>query len=145
MNCQHAVTPRGKLRFALTCRYVRPETMQTDDDRRQTAIKSKLPAGHEKYNYDGDINAHSIVLSDQALQSIENSTVQKRRSLEDVKAMIIAGEISRNDLCDLSVLLQANILGVSSFEANENDGEEENQPGPLPFTDIFRDTPMSDV
>jgi alkylated DNA repair dioxygenase AlkB len=58
---EHAVTPHGKLRFALTCRYIRPETMNSDYDREQTLIKSTLPEGHEQYDYDGDINSKFVV------------------------------------------------------------------------------------
>lgn len=54
---EHEVVPDGRLRFALTSRYVRPEKMDNDNERAETAIKGALPEGHEQHNYDGDINA----------------------------------------------------------------------------------------
>jgi len=49
------------LRFALTCRYVRPETMSNDQEREYTIRAAALPPGAEKYTYDGDINAQPVV------------------------------------------------------------------------------------
>lgn len=114
--------------------------MATDEDRRQTAIKGRLPDGHEKYQYDGDINSQTISSADFPQESIEGAASQNRKSLADVMAMIIAGEISLGDLEDLQRLLQPNLPRMDHVEDNEN-GDDANQPVASAFTDIYRDTP----
>lgn len=52
---EHAVTPHGMLRFALTCRCIRPELMATEEDREHTITAGTLPAWADQYQYDGDI------------------------------------------------------------------------------------------
>lgn len=54
---EHEVVPSGTLRFALTCRYVQPDTLGNDAEREDARIKGTLPEGHEQYTYDGDENA----------------------------------------------------------------------------------------
>ncbi|TAQ86624.1 hypothetical protein B7494_g5055 [Chlorociboria aeruginascens] len=57
---EHAVTPHGKIRFALTCRYVRPETMDNAEEKRSAILKGTIPSGWDNYVYDGDINATAV-------------------------------------------------------------------------------------
>ena len=49
------------LRFALTSRYVRPEKMPDDIERKFAEEKGKLPAICDQYTYDGDINAQPVM------------------------------------------------------------------------------------
>ena len=51
---QHAVTPSGKLRFALTCRYVKPELVSTDQHWKGDYLDD--PADH----YHGDEDEMTI-------------------------------------------------------------------------------------
>ena len=92
MIIKHAVTPHGKLRFALTCRYVRPETMSNDHERTQAVIKGTYPHGHDQYNYDGDINAQPIK---------DNTTTVKEAMLGLVRANTLAGHLSKGDVTEL--------------------------------------------
>ncbi|CZR62926.1 uncharacterized protein PAC_12823 [Phialocephala subalpina] len=57
---EHAVNPNGKLRFALTGRYVRPEMMDNAVDRANAFRGGILPPGHEQYDYDGEFNAQPV-------------------------------------------------------------------------------------
>ncbi|KUJ09311.1 uncharacterized protein LY89DRAFT_598097 [Mollisia scopiformis] len=57
---EHSVKPAGKLRFALTSRFVIPELMPTEADAEFARIGGILPAGHEQYNYDGDVHAQLL-------------------------------------------------------------------------------------
>ncbi|KAL3418928.1 hypothetical protein PVAG01_09149 [Phlyctema vagabunda] len=61
----HMVEPNGKLRFALTCRYIRPETIADAEERQSAMIKGSLPPGSEQYAYDGDINAKDTMPDDE--------------------------------------------------------------------------------
>ncbi len=40
---QHEVLPCGKLRFALTCRYIDPKTIEDKKQREYAEIAGKLP------------------------------------------------------------------------------------------------------
>lgn len=51
---QHAVEPFGKLRFALTARYIVPEKL-SDTDRELAFSDSQLPEKWIHHKYDGDI------------------------------------------------------------------------------------------
>ncbi|QSZ36984.1 hypothetical protein DSL72_009076 [Monilinia vaccinii-corymbosi] len=53
---EHAVTPHGLLRFALTCRHVKPEVL-SPEARAICEQKSALPANFADHAYDGDIGA----------------------------------------------------------------------------------------
>lgn len=54
------VEPRGKLRFAMTSRYVRPETMPSAESRAECVKKGTIPNGLEKLAYKGiDIDSIS--------------------------------------------------------------------------------------
>ncbi|KFY29613.1 hypothetical protein V494_08611 [Pseudogymnoascus sp. VKM F-4513 (FW-928)] len=53
---EHEVVPHGTLRFALTCRYIKPDALESDAEREEASIKGALPEGHDQYNYDGDEN-----------------------------------------------------------------------------------------
>jgi hypothetical protein len=90
---QHAVTPQGKLRFALTCRYIRPELMANDEERRQAEIKGKLSSGHEAYEYDGDVGKKLIPLDE---DSEDVSAAQ--RAMNELSARALAGELDVDTL-----------------------------------------------
>ncbi|KAI1641496.1 hypothetical protein F4809DRAFT_654963 [Biscogniauxia mediterranea] len=54
---EHMVEPEGVLRFAMTCRYIRPESIQ-DEARRQEAIeKGRVPAEWKENPYNGEHDA----------------------------------------------------------------------------------------
>jgi hypothetical protein len=90
---QHAVYPQGKLRFALTCRYVRPELMANDEERRQTLIKSTLPVGHERFTYNGDVDAKF-----QTSEDSEKNKTAAQKSMNDIAASLMTGELSKDAL-----------------------------------------------
>ncbi|KAI1803856.1 hypothetical protein F4811DRAFT_571616 [Daldinia bambusicola] len=49
----HAVEPQGKHRFALTCRYIRPETIPDPEQRARSVVTGKVPDQWAKIQYDG--------------------------------------------------------------------------------------------
>ena len=51
---KHGVDPLGNLRFVLTSRYIRPETMETDEDRIYSEQAGAFPEGFD-YEYDGSV------------------------------------------------------------------------------------------
>ncbi|KAF8858768.1 hypothetical protein BDZ45DRAFT_590705 [Acephala macrosclerotiorum] len=57
---EHAVNPNGKLRFALTARFVKPGMMENEIDRENALRGGMLPQGHEQYDYDGEFNAQPV-------------------------------------------------------------------------------------
>lgn len=50
---QHEVKPQGKLRFAMTSRYIHPEAMPTVEAREDCITKGKFPDGLESLAYKG--------------------------------------------------------------------------------------------
>lgn len=87
------MTPQGKLRFALTCRYVRPELMANDEERQQAEIKGRLPQGHDTYIYDGDAGKKLIPLD----QDSENVSAAQR-TMNELAARALAGELNVDTL-----------------------------------------------
>jgi hypothetical protein len=87
---QHAVDPHGKLRFALTCRFIRPEMMTSEAERQHTMVKGSLPPGSEQYDYHGDIHATAV----QHAAQNPLSEITKLQNL--VKAQILTGEIDEH-------------------------------------------------
>ena len=85
---QHAVEPKGKLRFALTCRYIRPELLADDEERRQAAMKSQLPDGHEQDRYDGDMNS-TVVEVDHGSETVTDA----QKAMNNFCARVHSGEI----------------------------------------------------
>lgn len=88
----HAVKPYGMLRFALTCRNIKPESMKNDEDRADAMIKGAFPPGHERYNYDGDLNLQPS----NALPGSAVEVTHIERLLQEVKAAVIAGNIPQH-------------------------------------------------
>ncbi|KAG9228506.1 hypothetical protein BJ875DRAFT_477330 [Amylocarpus encephaloides] len=84
---EHAVKPHGKLRFAMTSRYVKPELM-APDQRAYAALAGQLPPGADKYAYDGDMSAVPVMPA----VSIETE-IRKTAGL--IKAQVQLGEIDR--------------------------------------------------
>lgn len=60
-NDQHRVVPKGKRRFALTCRNIVLETIEDDDARAEAAHNSILPEVSELWDYpkDEDVESHN--------------------------------------------------------------------------------------
>ncbi|KAK8067960.1 hypothetical protein PG996_007072 [Apiospora saccharicola] len=50
---EHEVTPNGKLRFALTARFVRPESIKNPEERQQAVLNGKVPEGIGSMAYKG--------------------------------------------------------------------------------------------
>ncbi|KAK8040511.1 hypothetical protein PG991_000299 [Apiospora marii] len=50
---EHDVIPSGKLRFALTARFVRPETIKSPEERRKAVENGRVPEGIEAMAYKG--------------------------------------------------------------------------------------------
>lgn len=81
------MVPHGKLRFALTARYVRPELMLPGE--REYALRAcQLPEGSDKYNYDGDLYAAPIA-------STTTVEAELRKFAHQLKAKVQLGEISK--------------------------------------------------
>ncbi|KAF4628654.1 hypothetical protein G7Y89_g9496 [Cudoniella acicularis] len=70
----HAVIPHGKVRFALTCRHIRPETLP-QGERAYAVSAGQLPLGSERWDYDGDLNAMHI---DQDLGDLNATPVVRK-------------------------------------------------------------------
>jgi len=83
------VKPTGILRFALTCRYIIPETLDNDQQREDARRKSVVPAHLADYVYNGDINAKAIK---QAKGPLEDTTEE----LNHIEARVKAGMLDRN-------------------------------------------------
>ncbi len=90
---QHAVKPQGKLRFALTCRYVRPELMANDAERRDAEIKGTLPDGHEAYTYDGD-EGKTLIPLDGNSDHVSAAQV----AMNELSARALSGELNLSTL-----------------------------------------------
>jgi hypothetical protein len=67
--------------------------MANDEERNQSVIKSKLPSGHERFTYDGDVSA-KVPFTSSSNTHVE--AVQK--SMNDVAAWVMAGGVSRDML-----------------------------------------------
>ncbi|KAI0602778.1 hypothetical protein F4775DRAFT_600732 [Biscogniauxia sp. FL1348] len=51
---EHMVQPEGTLRFAMTCRYIRPETILDESRRKESIEKGQVPAEWKEKPYDGE-------------------------------------------------------------------------------------------
>lgn len=87
-HLQHEVIPNGGLRFALTCRHIDPLTLLNDYERHTAAEKGAFPPGSEKYDYDGSIQASTIIFHPN--KAIEMSN--------DIKAKFEIGELQLSDV-----------------------------------------------
>ena len=100
---QHAVTPKGPLRYALTCRYVRPEMMVDENEAQDAILKGTLPPGSEQYNYDGDINAIPVI----------NTASKVDKFIHNVTAMVQTGDLTATDIREiqdrLAILMPSSI------------------------------------
>ncbi|KAF7862641.1 hypothetical protein EAF04_007514 [Stromatinia cepivora] len=81
---EHAVTPHGLLRFALTCRYVKPELL-SPEDRILCEQKSALPANFADYAYDGDVGVK---------ETANRPTTEEDDEFTKLKKWIIAKKLS---------------------------------------------------
>jgi hypothetical protein len=101
---QHAVTPKGSLRYALTCRYVRPEMMADDNEAQDAILKGTLPPGSEQYNYSGDINAVPVVRTSSDVDKFVNN----------VAARMETGDLTSADVREINARL-VSIITPSSI------------------------------
>jgi hypothetical protein len=115
------------LRFALTCRYVRPELMTNDEERQQAEIKGTLPDGHEAYAYDGDEGRELIPLDG----DFENVSAAQR-AMNELSARALAGELNVDTLRECRHFLSGLMAGMGLPEGRAS--------SPPPS-----DTPMEDV
>ncbi|KFY32355.1 hypothetical protein V493_00282 [Pseudogymnoascus sp. VKM F-4281 (FW-2241)] len=92
---EHEVVPNGSLRFALTCRYIRSETLSSDAEREEARIKGALPEGHEQYNYDGN---GDVIFSQEEMEKVEMSERLNtlRRMANDTVAIYKVSEAKGN-------------------------------------------------
>ncbi|KAK8073793.1 hypothetical protein PG994_004692 [Apiospora phragmitis] len=65
---EHEVTPSGKLRFALTARFVRPESIDSLEERQKAVENGEVPEGIEAMAYKGYEEAAANVLNTPAEQ-----------------------------------------------------------------------------
>jgi hypothetical protein len=68
--------------------------MANDEERLQTIIKSRLPIGHERFTYNGDVEAKPSTSS----SGKNEAAVQK--SMNDIAASVMAGELSKETLAN---------------------------------------------
>ncbi|TGO51579.1 hypothetical protein BCON_0158g00050 [Botryotinia convoluta] len=93
---EHAVTPHGLLRFALTCRHVKPELL-SPEDRIICAEKSALPANFADYAYDGDIG----VSEDPSRPTNEGDDDDLTNLKKYIVAKKLSGELTKADCLEL--------------------------------------------
>ncbi|KAI1873938.1 uncharacterized protein JN550_003207 [Neoarthrinium moseri] len=87
---EHEVKPNGMLRYAMTSRYIRPETINDEAVRADALIKGKLPAGIEALAYKGqdetgdlnDMNAEVSSVEAPGTLVMDSSTVQRGQADE---------------------------------------------------------------
>ncbi|KFY90370.1 hypothetical protein V498_06017 [Pseudogymnoascus sp. VKM F-4517 (FW-2822)] len=93
---EHEVVPHGTLRFALTCRYIRPDMLENDAEREDARIKGALPEGHEQYKYNGDENA---IFTPEEIEKAKKAARLNAlmRSLNDAAAIFKAGASQGDD------------------------------------------------
>ncbi|KAJ2904878.1 hypothetical protein MKZ38_006919 [Zalerion maritima] len=72
---EHQVIPQGKRRYALTCRYIRPELMQDEADRVAAVQKGRMPRRAEIFAYHGDMSTSGITTSVPSAMSIASAPV----------------------------------------------------------------------
>jgi hypothetical protein len=66
--------------------------MANDEERQHTIIKSKLPIGHERFTYNGDVDAKSPT------SGSEKNEAAVQKSMNDITALVMAGELSKETL-----------------------------------------------
>lgn len=97
------------MRFALTCRYIRPDSIDDADERENAVLKGTLPAGHEKLNYDGDaVLRPDFIVSDNATDGSSGTD-----PVNDLTAMLLSGEISERQLAALREAIRRESLTMT--------------------------------
>jgi len=96
---QHQVEPAGGRRFALTCRYMDPAKMKTDEERLQAKIGGALPARANKYIYHGD--GHLITEG-----VLKQDTVTQDTAIQHHNEQ----EAGNQDIASLGTLTQGTVL-----------------------------------
>lgn len=93
---EHEVVPHGTLRFALTCRYIRPDMLENDAEREDARVKGALPEGHEQYKYYGD---ESAIFTPEEMEKSKKAARLNAlmRSLTDAAAIFKAGASQGDD------------------------------------------------
>lgn len=104
---EHEVVPSGTLRFALTCRYVRPDTLENDADREDARIKGTLPEGHEQYTYYGDEDA--IFTQDEMKKAGKAERINAMMRMFNDEAVIFKASSSEGDVDELCQM--RNLMG----------------------------------
>lgn len=84
---EHQVIPAGTLRYALTCRTILPEKLQSDEERKDAARLAELPRGHEAWNYDGNKIIQPTEEEVQAARS-RQMILAMQRTLDDLQTML---------------------------------------------------------
>ncbi|APA11239.1 hypothetical protein sscle_07g060090 [Sclerotinia sclerotiorum 1980 UF-70] len=98
-SSKHAVTPYRLLRFALTCRYVKPE-LPSPEDRILCAQKSALPANFADHAYDGDID-----VKETANRLITEDDDEFTKLKKWIIAKKLAGELNTAECAELREIL----------------------------------------
>lgn len=103
---EHEVVPCGTLRFALTSRYIRPDTLENDAERAEAGIKGALPEGHEQYQYDGDENV-IFTPEEKKKAEISDTVGAFKRMLSGTAAIYKASKARGNpdELCQIRDLI----------------------------------------
>ncbi|RAL68664.1 hypothetical protein DID88_007373 [Monilinia fructigena] len=101
---EHSVTPHGLLRFALTCRYVKPELL-SPEERVICEQKSALPANFADYAYDGNMDSRDPPPSieeedddDDEFTKLKKYIIAKKRS----------GELNKAECAELRRIILSN-------------------------------------
>ncbi|CAG8974532.1 hypothetical protein HYALB_00005804 [Hymenoscyphus albidus] len=105
VHYEHKVESHGRLRYAMTCRHIKIDTIEYDpkvlkglpkkearakaNELRETAAKAALmPEGHERFDYDGN----EVVPEPEEAQ---DSKAYIKHCLDKIKARVTAGDISK--------------------------------------------------
>jgi hypothetical protein len=105
---EHAVTPNGDRRFALTCRFVKPESLSNDMERELAHRLSMLPPGHEAFTYNGD--SHLTSLHSDEAEEEDNEIPVHQRITNFVDAAILVGKYRRTDQLKLRQYFNADFV-----------------------------------
>ena len=103
----------GALRFALTCRYIRPELMANEAETRDAISSGTLPPSAEEYNYDGDMKVGDMNAAPKLqCASVVNEVVNC------ITAKLKTGELTASQVHEINQRLAA-VINSSNTKPDE--------------------------
>ncbi|KAI2617129.1 hypothetical protein GGR54DRAFT_649065 [Hypoxylon sp. NC1633] len=112
----HSVDPFGKHRFALTCRYIRPETIPDDEQRALAVVRGKLPEKLAAIQYNGESDHFEDKVTGMAVPSPtapektsedESSLSTETEAVESSSPDSSSTAISTPEAAELDVVVQS--------------------------------------